>query len=143
MILAGLAEVPYSSRRLWHQLGRSGEWVIPLSCVVCLGSARGSGANTTGRKEVNPSGPDYNAKFFNIRGDIGQLVVCVEREAVQRQRRALFLQHFCIATERVLLGRDDVNPNKLDDGGRALLWWAALNGHVRATGDSSIAQSSP
>ena len=45
--------------------------VISLSCVVDSESARGSGASTTGRKEVNPSRPDYNAKNFNIRGIMG------------------------------------------------------------------------
>lgn len=42
-----------------------------------------------------------------------------------------------LSTERVLLGREGVNPNKQEDGGRAPLWWAALNGHVGATGGGS------
>ena len=46
-----------------------------------------------------------------------------------------------LSTERGLLGREGVNPNKPDDGGRAPLWWAAWNGHVGATGDSSTLTS--
>ena len=34
----------------------------------------------------------------------------------------------------VLLGRDDVNPDKPDIYGRTPLWWAAKNGHMGVVG---------
>jgi len=32
---------------------------------------------------------------------------------------------------RILLGRDDIDPNKPDNQDRTALWWAAYKGHER------------